>query len=149
MIGAAFDRAAFPETFLLGDVRLDLDRRQGASIYLHGNQILLMVSLPDEARRIGVALPPGDPIAESGRQAMTAERNRCAIGPQEGLERLQELFTAYSGDAKTRMFDPTWFSVFRINRRTASTFRGRRLLIAGDPAHLSSPLGAGNEFGAR
>jgi 4,5-epoxidase len=31
--------------------------------------------------------------------------------------------------------------VFRINRRMASRFRQGRVLIAGDAAHLTSPLG--------
>jgi 4,5-epoxidase len=54
---------------------------------------------------------------------------------------LQELFTDYSGDSATRLVDPTWLSIFRIHRRMASTFRKGRALIAGDAAHLTSPLG--------
>jgi 4,5-epoxidase len=54
---------------------------------------------------------------------------------------LQELYRDYSGDSATRLIDPTWLSIFRIHRRMASTFRKGRALIAGDAAHLTSPLG--------
>lgn len=141
LIGAEFDGTAFPQAFLLGDVRMSRDREDGAAIYLHGNRVLTMASLPDGQWRIGVALEPDDRMAEVGSQAMTAERDKNAVSSQEGLARLQEAFSAYSGDRETQLVDPTWLSVFRINRRMASRFRRGRLLIAGDAAHLTSPLG--------
>ena len=140
-IGASFEGTAYPETFLLGDVSLNRGRESGAAIYLKNDQILTMATLPGGTWRIGVALPPGDPLAERGREAMTAERDKSATDLKEGLTRLQHLFSEYLNDDKTLLFDPTWFSVFRINRRMASSFRRGRLLIAGDAAHLTSPLG--------
>jgi len=140
-IGATFDGTAYPETFLLGDVRLDWDMKEGAAIYLNGSQILTIASLRRGIWRIGAALPPRDPLADRGRDAMTVEREKSSVPSQQGLERLQQLFAAGSGDSETRLSDPSWLSIFRINRRMASTFRRGRLLIAGDAAHLSSPLG--------
>jgi 4,5-epoxidase len=139
--GAQFDGAAFPETFLLGDVRLSGARKDNAVIYLRRGQMLSMASLPDGAWRIGVALPPGDPLAEKGGEGLTADRSKSTTSMGEGLQRLQELFAAYSGDTETRLSEPTWFSIFRIHRRMASTFRAGRIVLCGDAAHLTSPLG--------
>jgi 4,5-epoxidase len=141
LMGAKFEGAAFPQTFLLGDVRLNPDRENAAVIYLREGQILAAASLPDGAWRIGVALPPGDPLASKGRGALTAARDHSSVSDAEGLSRLQELYADYSGDTATRLAQPSWLSVFRINRRMTSTYRQGRLLIAGDAAHLSSPLG--------
>ncbi len=141
LLGAEFEGSAFPQIFLLGDVTMSTDRTDGAVIYLRDNKVLTMASLPDGQWRIGVALEPDEPLAEIGRQAMTAERDKNAVSLQEGRERLQQSFTEYSRDRETRLLDPTWLSVFRINRRMASRFRAGRLLIAGDAAHLTSPLG--------
>jgi len=141
VIGATFEGSIFPGTFFLGDVHMDWGKEGKAAIYLRGRQILTMASLPDGQWRIGVALPPGDPLTDTGREAMTAARDKSAVSLQDGLVRLQEIFSAYSGDKTTRLYDPTWFSVVRIHRRMASTFRRGHILIAGDAAHLTSPLG--------
>jgi FAD binding domain len=106
-----------------------------------GGQILVTARLPSGHCRIGVALLPGDPLASRGGEGLTADRDKNSTSFEEGLARLQQLYTAYSGDLATRLSDPTWISVFRIHRRMASTFRKGRVLIAGDAAHLTSPLG--------
>jgi 4,5-epoxidase len=102
---------------------------------------LVTAPLPDGRWRIGAALPPGDPLAAKGGEGLTADRDKNSTSLEEGLARLQELYTDYSGDGATRLSDPTWLSIFRIHRRMASTFRNGRALIAGDAAHLTSPLG--------
>jgi 4,5-epoxidase len=40
-----------------------------------------------------------------------------------------------------RIRDPIWLSDFRINARMADRFRDRRVFLAGDAAHIHSPLG--------
>jgi 4,5-epoxidase len=139
IIGADFAGSEYPQTFLLGDVRLSEARAADAAIYLRGREMLSMASLPDGAWRIGTALPPDDPL--TGKASLTADRDKSSTSMEEGLARLQELYSTYSGDRVTRLSDPTWFSVFRIHRHIASMFRRGRVLIAGDAAHLTSPLG--------
>ncbi|MBV9180223.1 MAG: FAD-dependent monooxygenase [Acidobacteria bacterium] len=136
-----FEGSAFPTTFLLADVRLDWVKKEGAAIYLRKGQVLTLGSLASGMWRVGVALPADDPIAKYGEGVMTADRTRNSVSLEDGLKRLQELFAAYSGDSVTKLHDPTWCSIFRIHRRMASAFRRGRMLIAGDAAHLSSPLG--------
>ena len=40
-----------------------------------------------------------------------------------------------------RVRDPVWLSDFRINARMVDRFRDRRVFVAGDAAHIHSPLG--------
>jgi 4,5-epoxidase len=141
LIGAEFVGSAYPQTFLTGDVRLEGSRERGPTIYLRRGQVLVTAPLPDGRWRVGAALPPGDPLAAKGGEGLTADRDKNSTSVEEGLARLQQLFADYSGDGATRLSDPTWISIFRIHRRMASTFRQGRVLIAGDAAHLTSPLG--------
>ncbi|MGB3583022.1 MAG: FAD-dependent monooxygenase [Roseiarcus sp.] len=141
LIGAKFEGGAYPQTFLLGDVRLTESHERGPTIFLRSGQILVTAPLPSGRTRVGVALPPGDPLAAKGGEGLTADRDKNSTSVEEGLARLQELYTEYSGDSAARLEDATWLSVFRIHRRMASTFRRGRVLIAGDAAHLTSPLG--------
>jgi len=141
LIGAEFAGTAYPQTFLLGDVHLTRPRQGGAAIYLRHGQLLSMASLPDGRWRMGVQLPPGDPLAKRETTALTTDRIASSIAAREALTRLQALYAAISGDRTMLLCDPTWLSVFRIHRRIASRFRRGRVLIAGDAAHLTSPLG--------
>ena len=141
LIGAEFVGSAYPQTFLTGDVQLAGSRERGPTIYLRRGQVSVTAPLPDGRWRVGAALPPGDPLAAKGGEGLTADRDKNSTSVEEGLARLQQLYAEYSGDGATRLSDPTWLSIFRIHRRMASTFRQGRVLIAGDAAHLTSPLG--------
>jgi 2-polyprenyl-6-methoxyphenol hydroxylase-like FAD-dependent oxidoreductase len=41
-----------------------------------------------------------------------------------------------------QLYDPQWFSVFHSSNRIADTFRLKRCFLAGDSAHVQSPIGA-------
>jgi 4,5-epoxidase len=141
LIGVEFAGSAYPQTFLAGDVRMAGPRELGPTIYLRRGQLFVTALLPDGRWRVGAALRTGDPLAAKGDEGLTADRDKNSTSAEEGLARLQELYRDYSGDSATRLIDPTWLSIFRIHRRMASTFRKGRALIAGDAAHLTSPLG--------
>lgn len=114
---------------------------RGPTIYLRSGKVLVTAPLPSGQWRVGVALPPGDPLAAKVGEGLTADRHRNSASVEEGLASLRELYADYSGDSAAGLSDPTWISIFRIHRRMASTFRSGRALIAGDAAHLTSPLG--------
>ncbi len=46
-----------------------------------------------------------------------------------------------TGRADIRIKDAVWTSAFRIHRRLADTYRRGRIFLAGDAAHIHSPLG--------
>ncbi|HEX8490532.1 MAG TPA: FAD-dependent monooxygenase, partial [Chthoniobacterales bacterium] len=57
------------------------------------------------------------------------------------LELVQQLAIERTLKNNIRILDPLWLSDFRINARMVDRFRDRRLFVAGDAAHIHSPLG--------
>jgi 3-(3-hydroxy-phenyl)propionate hydroxylase len=65
---------------------------------------------------------------------------RLESGDSPSLNELRDaLFVVYGTDFKVH--DPTWISRFTDATRQASTYRQDRVLIAGDAAHVHSPMG--------
>jgi hypothetical protein len=43
---------------------------------------------------------------------------------------------------RVKLYQPQWFSVFHSHQRYAASFRQKRCFLAGDAAHIHSPVGA-------
>jgi 2-polyprenyl-6-methoxyphenol hydroxylase-like FAD-dependent oxidoreductase len=56
----------------------------------------------------------------------------------------KDIETRYAKRTKVnvRLYDPQWISAYRAHHRYASTFRDNRCFLAGDAAHIHSPVGA-------
>lgn len=141
VIGASLEGSTFPEPFIVADVRLTEEPQQGTGLYLRGDYAIAVARLPDGQWRIGGSLPKDDPLASVARQNFTADTSRRGDASAQQLEMLRALYANVSGDERTRFLKCSWFAVFSIHRRTASIFRRGRIFIAGDAAHLSSPIG--------
>lgn len=113
------------EHFLLADVHADIDRpRQNTYGWLRGTQMLVAFPLPGvDLWRVMTAAPPGCPEEPS---------------QDEIIAYLSERLVAEAGG---RINSIEWTSSFRIHRRLADTYRRGRALLAGDAAHIHSPLG--------
>ena len=138
-IGGHFDGHTFPQTFLLGDVLINPKCDERPAIYLRNDQMLAISALPDRRWRVGVALPSRDP--HHPRSSLASARDEEKILPEQILDHLQHWFNEIKGDRNTQFYDPSWLSLFHIHRRVSSSFRRGHMLIAGDAAHLTSPLG--------
>lgn len=120
-----FDGYTEPQTFLLGDVRIDgggLDRN---NIYLwwgRGGTVALFPFEGDTWRLF--AMREGD---ETGNT-------------NPALEELQGLADRH-GPRGMRLRDPSWLSVFRVNERVVARYRVGRCFLAGAAAHIHSPAG--------
>ena len=141
LIGAMLEGSTFPEPFVVADVTLSDEPQNGPGLYLRRNYAVAVAPLPGGQWRIGGSLPKDDPLASIARQRFTADTGRVNIATPQQLESLRELYAGLSGDRQTSFLECSWFAVFSIHRRTATAFRRGRIFIAGDAAHLSSPLG--------
>src|SRR5581483_924341 len=63
-----------------------------------------------------------------------------APGPLS-LDLFQRLLRERTDDERTAISDPVWLSEFRVNRRLAARYRDGRAFLAGDAAHIHSPVG--------
>ena len=90
-------------------------------------------------RHSEVGLSGLNPMSDDGPvRVVVAERE---IGNGEpGLEELSAALTAVYG-TDFGLHDPTWISRFTNATRQAAAYRDRRVLLAGDSAHIHSPAG--------
>jgi 2-polyprenyl-6-methoxyphenol hydroxylase-like FAD-dependent oxidoreductase len=122
-IGVAFEGSPYEEKLALADVVLRSDlARDESHAYLSEGGPCILLPLPG---------------AESAYRMITEERE----GEGElRLEDFQAILDA-RGPAGVRLESSTWMARFRIHHRLASTYRAGRVFLAGDAAHIHSPVG--------
>ena len=124
-MGVGFPGVPIVERFLLADVHADIDRpREGATSWLRGDTALAAFPLPgDDLWRVMAPAPTefgDDPTPETI---------------------VDYLGSRLAAEAAGTIRSTVWTSMFRIHRRLADAYRRRRVLLAGDAAHIHSPLG--------
>jgi hypothetical protein len=136
--GAAipFEGGSYPQEFVLGDVEADGALEPGAINSFAGNGVAMF-------------FPLGRPttwrvIAMSARDARThgdAQTNResGAVG-ELSLTELQAIVDPPTGGF-VRVRDPAWLTRFHLHHRQTAHYRVGRVFLAGDAAHVHSPVG--------
>jgi 2-polyprenyl-6-methoxyphenol hydroxylase-like FAD-dependent oxidoreductase len=133
--GIAFEGGAYPQTFALGDAEAD-----GALVPEAVNAFVL-------GRGVAIFFPLGQP-ATWRVMAMEATVPRPSPGgddtvstQQLSLAELQAMVDDPTGGT-VRVHDPVWVTRFRLHHRQAVTYQHGRVFLAGDAAHIHSPVGA-------
>ena len=124
-LAVGFPGVPLVERFLLADVHATLDRpHDAASTWLRGTELLAAFPLPgDNLWRLMAPAPPD-------------------FGDEPQQDKIIEFLGARLRDeADGSIHTAEWTSSFRIQRRLADTYRRGRVLLAGDAAHIHSPLG--------
>jgi 2-polyprenyl-6-methoxyphenol hydroxylase-like FAD-dependent oxidoreductase len=124
-MGVDFPGVPLIEHFLLADVHADIDRsRDNTYGWLRGTQMFVAFPLPGvDLWRLMTAAPPGCPKDPSQDEIIAYLGERLAAEVGGSINSIE------------------WTSSFRIHRRITDSYRGGRLLLAGDAAHIHSPLG--------
>ncbi|HEX4056560.1 MAG TPA: FAD-dependent monooxygenase [Tepidisphaeraceae bacterium] len=114
---------AFEESFALADLKLDWDGpRDRPSIYLHAGRLAAIFPMKGDLWRLVVETP----VAETTGDPTIQEFQRA----------LDEW-----GPPQAKAHDAIWMSRFKISQRQVSTYRNGRVFLAGDAAHIHSPIG--------
>jgi 2-polyprenyl-6-methoxyphenol hydroxylase-like FAD-dependent oxidoreductase len=124
-LGIPFEGSTEPQTFLLGDVRIDGGGLDHKNIYLwwrRGGTVALF------------------PFEEETWRIFAMRENDSAADVLPTLDELQGHADRY-GPPGMRLRDPSWLSAFKINERVAARYRVGRCFLAGDAAHVHSPAG--------
>lgn len=122
-LGIAFEGYTEPQTYLLGDVKIDGDfDHRSIYVWWHGGSTVALFPFEDATWRIFAVRPEGEGDAPPT------------------LEELQDHMDRH-GPPGARLHSPSWLSVFRINERLAANYRKGRVFLAGDAAHIHSPAG--------
>lgn len=123
-LGIAFPGTQSRYPYILADVVAENDAPSDAGFFFLHQEGPLFFSILDGGRRQIFGPLPEDHPAE-GRPS---------------LAEIQEIVDRRS-DGTYPLSDPRWLTYFRISYRVAARFRLGRVFLAGDAAHVNSPLG--------
>jgi 2-polyprenyl-6-methoxyphenol hydroxylase-like FAD-dependent oxidoreductase len=133
----AFEGGAYPQTFALGDIEADGPLEPGA---IHAFGL---------GRGFAMFFPLGHPTTWRV-MAMEADNSRpeALSGPDDdvtthdlSLTELQSMVDDPTAGS-VRLRDPAWLTRFRLHHRQAARYQEGRIFLAGDAAHIHSPVGA-------
>jgi 2-polyprenyl-6-methoxyphenol hydroxylase-like FAD-dependent oxidoreductase len=119
-----FEGKAFPTIFSLADVEIDWQRSHDElCTFLDPNGVLAMIPMPGKNRyRLVFQLAAGNE----------------EIPPT--LSQIQQKVSATAG-SNVRVFNPLWIANFHIHNRLVAHYQKGRIFLAGDAAHIHSPVG--------
>ncbi|HMO28150.1 FAD-dependent monooxygenase [Enterovirga sp.] len=131
-LGLAFEGAAYPRTFLLADCKVDGPLEPGpVTLFLNGLDVAGYFPLRGRDYGRVLALEPpteADPsLASQGSSPVD-------------LSEVETCFRAAAGPAFS-LRDPLWTSRYRIHHRGVDRYGAGRVFVAGDAAHIHSPVG--------
>jgi 2-polyprenyl-6-methoxyphenol hydroxylase-like FAD-dependent oxidoreductase len=149
--GIPFEGDAYLQDFLLGDIEVDGPLEPGTLHSFPGGRgvalffplgssstwrvIALSGKTHDSPHRTNDGTEPAaaSPRGESGKpeDSMTAELS---------LGELQAVVDGATG-GELHLRDPAWLSHFRLHHRQAARYRAGSVFLAGDAAHIHSPVG--------
>jgi 2-polyprenyl-6-methoxyphenol hydroxylase-like FAD-dependent oxidoreductase len=125
-LGLPFEGETYDDTCLLADVRMEWPLgHEGIFLHLSRYGLMAVFPMPGHERFRVLAIMPND-----GREE-TAPLT---------LEELQGL-TDRMMSVPVRLSEPGWMTRYRLHRRGVPRYRQGRVLVAGDAAHIHSPVG--------
>jgi 2-polyprenyl-6-methoxyphenol hydroxylase-like FAD-dependent oxidoreductase len=122
-----FDGKDYPDQFVQADVYLDGDLPEG----------LMTLWLNDEGLMAAI------PFREPRLWRIAAQIFPDADGniPRASIELFQRLLAERAADTTTKIIEPIWLSNFVVHHRIVDHYRKGHVFVAGDAAHVHSPIG--------
>ena len=125
LLGLQFAGTTFEQSFAVGNVRLAWDLPyEEIFAFLHQGNFIGYFPMADGRHRVVIAYEPGK-----------------APAGEVTLEEIQQVIEA-CGPAGARASEPADLARFHINQRRTEHYRVSRIFLAGDAAHIHSPIGA-------
>ncbi|KAK0735414.1 FAD binding domain-containing protein [Apiosordaria backusii] len=126
-----FKGSTYSQPFLLCDVHIrnSLRRQDQGLLQLSREGMFAIFPIRQDLFRVVVS----GLAAEFGPQGDTSS--------VPTLEHFQSLYDKFTPPGSGTLEDPVWISRFRLHVRGVDKYRVRRVFVAGDAAHISSPVG--------
>jgi 2-polyprenyl-6-methoxyphenol hydroxylase-like FAD-dependent oxidoreductase len=127
LVGVPFVGKTFEQSFVAGNVRMQWDYPPDeAHAFLHQGNAIAFFPMPDPFHyRVVITYQPGE--APQG---------------EVSLEEVQQAVSAFGCPAGARVSDPRWLDRFLVDQRRVERYVFRRVILAGDAAHLHTFVGA-------
>ncbi len=142
LLGMDFPGVSIMQDFALADVRVEgAIEHDRLHIHLHQGQIAAFFPMRHGRHRMIIASPE----RHHGQEAASSKDGK-AWSAADGKERdislseVQHILDQCTG-GQFRVYDPIWMTRFRINQRKVEHYRAGAVMLAGDAAHIHSPLG--------
>ena len=133
--GMAFEGGSYPQDFALGDVEADGPLESNAINSFAGRggaAMFFPLGRPTTWRVIAMA---------ADAQTETSGRSSPEVAGNLALSDLQALVDPPTAGA-IRLRDPAWLTRFHLHHRQTARYRDGNVFLAGDAAHIHSPVGA-------
>jgi hypothetical protein len=140
--GLEFAGGTYQNAFYVADCRVDWDLPQGeVTVCLSSETFVLFFPMPGERRYRVIGIFPSD---RDGDGQPDGEPGLITLGPDGEPLTFDDIEAAIRRqmDVPVRFSDVSWFSAYRVHHRCVERFREGRCLLAGDSAHVHSPVGA-------
>lgn len=139
--GIPFQGGDYLEDFALGDVEVDGQiERDALHAYAgkHGFAMFFPLGVPTTWRIIAM------PTTGTSAATDTPITGALSLGELQEILSLGELQEIVDGATSStlRLRDPAWLTHFRLHHRQTAHYRSGRVFLAGDAAHIHSPVGA-------
>jgi len=141
-LGLTFEGKLFSDIFSLADVKIGWDRPHNELQVFWGSEgIMAVFPLPDkdcfrlifQLKRLRGLLNP-DLSIEHG----IVEQKEIALPT---LPQIERLLSSFIQEKVITVSDPQWIANFQINSRLSNRYRKNNIFLAGDAAHIHSPVG--------
>jgi 2-polyprenyl-6-methoxyphenol hydroxylase-like FAD-dependent oxidoreductase len=133
--GIEFEGGSYPQDFVLGDIEADGPLEPNAiNSFARGGGVAMFFPLGRPTTWRVIAMAAGNP-------AETTPRSSSGITSELELAELQALVDPPTATA-VRLRDPAWLTRFHLHHRQTATYRAGNVFLAGDAAHIHSPVGA-------
>ncbi len=126
ILGLEFEGTTFEHTFALADIRLENSELSHDDIYafLHQGEFAAFFPMINGKHRVIITGSKGSDI-----------QNELTLAEVQGtIDRC--------GPKGTKATEPSWLARFRVNQRKVKSYRQGNVFLAGDAAHIHSPIGA-------
>jgi len=122
-----FEGKDYPDQFVQADVYLDADLPEG----------LMTLWLNDQGLLAAI------PFREPGLWRIAAQIFPDSDGniPQASVKLFQRLLAERGADTTTKILEAVWLSNFVVHHRIVDHYRKGHAFVAGDAAHVHSPIG--------
>jgi 2-polyprenyl-6-methoxyphenol hydroxylase-like FAD-dependent oxidoreductase len=130
--GIPFVGSTYPDEGLIGDVDMHWGLPDGQLAVCPGETgVLLAFPLPGAHRFRVIMIAP----------ATAAEQDR-ALGADEFLGEVRRMMPRIAGAPEPTVIRSRWLTRYRLHRKGVPVYRRGRCFVAGDAAHIHSPVGA-------
>jgi 2-polyprenyl-6-methoxyphenol hydroxylase-like FAD-dependent oxidoreductase len=136
--GFVFEGGSYPQEFVLGDVEADGPLEPGAiNSFVGGGSVAMFFPLGKPTTWRVIAMKA------AGQRPQRGERPPDDDSPPGALtlDELQSI-VAPPTEASVTVRDPAWLTHFRLHHRQIAHYRKGPVFLAGDAAHIHSPVGA-------